>query len=76
MRPNQSYRRARVRQPFSPIRPYPKCADAAQARDCRLNNAFMQQPQMALVVILEPRIADFGLVDVRAFNTTELFVTP
>ena len=41
---------------------------------CRLNNAYMQHSLLALVVIPELRISDLGLIDVRRFERTELFV--
>ena len=41
---------------------------------CTLNNAFMQHSLLALVVIPELRISDQGLVDVRSFKKTTLFV--
>jgi len=41
---------------------------------CTLNNAFMQHSLLALVVIPELRISDKGLVDVRSFETVELFI--
>ena len=41
---------------------------------CTLNNAFMQHSLLALVVIPELRISDKGLIDVRTFTPTELFV--
>ena len=41
---------------------------------CTLNNAYMQHSLLALVVIPELRISDVGLVDVRTFAKTELFV--
>ena len=48
----------------------------AAMRDCgcTLNNAFMQHSLLALVVIPELRISDKGLVDVRSFETVDLFV--
>ena len=48
---------------------------AAMARcGCHLNNAYMQHSLLALVVIPELRISDIGLVDVRRFETVDLFV--
>ena len=47
---------------------------AMQACGCRLNNAFMQHSLLALVVIPDLRISDEGLIDVRRFQKTELFV--
>ena len=41
---------------------------------CTLNNAYMQHSLLALVVIPELRISDLGLVDVRTFQTVDLFV--
>ena len=46
---------------------------AMQACGCTLNNAYMQHSLLALVVIPELRISDLGLVDVSAFQMTELF---
>jgi adenine deaminase len=45
---------------------------------CTLNNAYMQHSLLALVVIPELRISDLGLVDVSAFEFTDLIkeVTP
>ncbi|WP_423069450.1 adenine deaminase [Devosia sp. CN2-171] len=48
--------------------------DAMRACGCTLNNAFMQHSLLALVVIPELRISDQGLIDVRTFERTELFV--
>jgi adenine deaminase len=42
---------------------------------CNLNNAVMQHSLLALVVIPELRISDMGLIDVRTFQKTELFVS-
>ena len=47
---------------------------AMHASGCELNNAFMQHSLLALVVIPELRISDLGLVDVRTFQKTGLFV--
>lgn len=47
---------------------------AMQASGCHLNNAFMQHSLLALVVIPELRISDLGLVDVRTFEKTGLFI--
>ena len=47
---------------------------AMRAAGCHLNNAFMQHSLLALVVIPELRISDLGLVDVRTFEKTGLFV--
>ncbi|MEO1066383.1 MAG: adenine deaminase [Pseudomonadota bacterium] len=41
---------------------------------CHLNNAFMQHSLLALVVIPELRISDKGLIDVRTFETVDLFL--
>lgn len=49
--------------------------EAMAACGCAMNNAFMQHSLLALVVIPELRLSDLGLVDVRAFETTPLFVT-
>lgn len=51
-----------------------RLVDAMRACGCRLNNAYMQHSLLALVVIPELRISDKGLVDVRTFETVELFV--
>ncbi len=48
--------------------------DAMKLCGCSLNNAFMQHSLLALVVIPELRISDQGLVDVRSFKKTTLFV--
>ncbi|HET7410812.1 MAG TPA: adenine deaminase C-terminal domain-containing protein, partial [Paracoccaceae bacterium] len=47
---------------------------AMRACGCRLNNAFMQHSLLALVVIPELRISDRGIIDVRSFEKTDLFV--
>jgi adenine deaminase len=47
---------------------------AMRACGCRLNNAYMQHSLLALVVIPELRISDLGLIDVRRFERTPLFV--
>ena len=47
---------------------------AMRACGCTLNNAYMQHSLLALVVIPELRISDRGLVDVRTFETVDLFV--
>ena len=47
---------------------------AMKACGCTLNNAYMQHSLLALVVIPELRISDKGLVDVRTFELTSLFV--
>jgi adenine deaminase len=51
-----------------------KLVEAMRACGCTLNNAFMQHSLLALVVIPELRISDKGLIDVRTFTKTELFV--
>jgi adenine deaminase len=51
-----------------------RMVEAMQACGCNLNNAYMQHSLLALVVIPELRISDVGLVDVRTFEKTELFV--
>jgi adenine deaminase len=48
---------------------------AFQDCGCLLNNAYMQLSLLALVVIPELRISDLGLVDVRSFEVTPLFVS-
>jgi adenine deaminase len=48
--------------------------EAMRACGCMVNNAYMQHSLLALVVIPELRISDVGLVDVRTFAKTELFV--
>ena len=47
---------------------------AMRACGCHLNNAFMQHSLLALVVIPELRISDLGLIDVRTFEKTGLFI--
>jgi adenine deaminase len=47
---------------------------AMRACGCQLNNAYMQHSLLALVVIPELRISDLGLIDVRRFEKTRLFV--
>ncbi|HHY51122.1 MAG TPA: adenine deaminase, partial [Alphaproteobacteria bacterium] len=47
---------------------------AMQECGCTLNNAFMQHSLLALVVIPELRLSDQGLIDVRHFRRTGLFV--
>ena len=47
---------------------------AMKACGCTLNNAYMQHTLLALVVIPALRISDQGLIDVREFKRTELFV--
>jgi adenine deaminase len=51
-----------------------RMVEAMKACGCGLNNAFMQHSLLALVVIPELRISDVGLVDVREFRKTGLFV--
>jgi adenine deaminase len=49
--------------------------EAMRRCGCRMNNAYMQHSLLALVVIPELRISDVGLIDVRRFKKTDLFVT-
>jgi len=51
-----------------------KLHEAMKRCGCTLNNAFMQHSLLALVVIPELRISDQGLIDVRRFEKTGLFV--
>jgi len=51
-----------------------RMVEAMRACGCTLNNAYMQHSLLALVVIPELRISDKGLVDVRTFEMTDLFV--
>lgn len=51
-----------------------RLVEAMRACGCTLNNAYMQHSLLALVVIPELRISDLGLVDVRTFAKTDLFV--
>jgi adenine deaminase len=51
-----------------------RMVDAMSACGAKINNAFMQHSLLALVVIPELRISDLGLIDVRRFERTELFV--
>lgn len=51
-----------------------RMVDAMRACGAKINNAFMQHSLLALVVIPELRISDQGLIDVRTFERTELFV--
>jgi adenine deaminase len=55
-----------------------KMVEAMAECGCTLNNAYMQHSLLALVVIPELRISDLGLVDVSAFEFTDLIkeVTP
>jgi adenine deaminase len=48
--------------------------EAMRQCGCTMNNAYMQHSLLALVVIPELRISNFGLVDVTRFAKTELFV--
>ncbi|MDX6748519.1 adenine deaminase [Geminicoccaceae bacterium 1502E] len=48
--------------------------EAMRACGCTLNNAYMQHSLLALVVIPELRISDFGLIDVTRFEKVPLFV--
>ena len=52
----------------------PRMVEAMADCGCRLNNAFMQHSLLALVVIPELRISDKGIIDVRRFERTGLFV--
>ena len=51
-----------------------RMVQAMRACGCSLNNAYMQHSLLALVVIPELRISDIGLVDVRTFKPTPLFL--
>ncbi|MEM1164585.1 MAG: adenine deaminase C-terminal domain-containing protein, partial [Pseudomonadota bacterium] len=51
-----------------------KLMEAMRNCGCQLNNAYMQHSLLALVVIPELRISDKGLIDVRTFEKTGLFV--
>ena len=51
-----------------------RMVEAMRACGCTLNNAYMQHSLLALVVIPELRVSDVGLVDVRTFQKTDLFV--
>jgi adenine deaminase len=51
-----------------------RMVDAMRACGAKINNAFMQHSLLALLVIPELRISDQGLIDVRKFERTELFV--
>ncbi|MBX2880498.1 MAG: adenine deaminase [Granulosicoccus sp.] len=51
-----------------------RMVNAMKTCGCELNNAYMQHSLLALVVIPELRISDMGLVDVRTFSQTDLFV--
>jgi len=51
-----------------------KMVAAMAACGCTLNNAYMQHSLLGLVVIPELRISDKGLIDVRTFEKTGLFV--
>lgn len=51
-----------------------RLVEAMRECGCTLNNAYMQHSLLALVVIPELRISDKGLVDVRTFETVDLFV--
>jgi len=75
---------ALVKLPIGGLMSDAPAADVAAAADkmvaamaecgCTLNNAYMQHSLLGLVVIPELRISDKGLIDVRAFEKTELFV--
>ena len=47
---------------------------AVKACGCKLNNAFMQQSLLGLVVIPELRISDLGLIDVTRFEKVEVLI--
>ena len=47
---------------------------AMKACGCKLNNAFMQQSLLGLVVIPELRISDLGLIDVTRFEKVEVLI--
>ena len=49
-----------------------KMIESMVACGCNLNNAYMQHSLLALVVITELRISDFGLVDVTKFELTSV----
>jgi adenine deaminase len=49
--------------------------DAMRRCGCTMNNAYMQHSLLALVVIPELRISNFGLIDVNRFARTDLFVS-
>jgi adenine deaminase len=49
--------------------------EAMRQCGCTMNNAYMQHSLLALVVIPELRISDAGLIDVRRFAKTDLFVS-
>jgi adenine deaminase len=51
-----------------------RLVEAMRACGCALNNAYMQHSLLALAVIPELRITDQGLLDVRRFTLTDLFV--
>ncbi len=48
--------------------------EAMKQCGCTMNNAYMQHSLLALVVIPELRISNFGLIDVTRFEKTDLFV--
>ena len=48
--------------------------EAMRRCGCQMNNAYMQHTLLALVVIPELRISDVGLIDVRTFEKTGLFI--
>ncbi len=49
--------------------------EAMRQCGCTMNNAYMQHSLLALVVIPELRISNFGLIDVTRFEKTDLFVS-
>jgi adenine deaminase len=51
-----------------------RMVDAMRTCGAKINNAYMQHSLLALVVIPELRISDLGLIDVRKFERTGLFV--
>ncbi len=48
--------------------------EAMRQCGCTMNNAYMQHSLLALVVIPELRISNYGLIDVTRFARTNLFV--
>ncbi|MGA7329882.1 MAG: adenine deaminase C-terminal domain-containing protein, partial [Rhodomicrobium sp.] len=48
--------------------------EAMRRCGCTMNNAYMQHSLLALAVIPELRISNFGLIDVTRFEKTDLFV--
>jgi adenine deaminase len=49
--------------------------EAMRQCGCTMNNAYMQHSLLALVVIPELRISNYGLIDVTRFAKTDLFVS-